>query len=394
MPADRCILSLESGEHFFGLSGAAAGCASGEVVFNTSMTGYQEICTDPSYRGQIVTLAYPLINNYGANYQDPESRRPWLSGLIVRELAGVASNWRNKLPLAEYLSAHQIPIVVGVDTRRLVRILRSGGVRRGLITPIESTACDSDRFSWARGSANLKDGFLDELTARARAVVPLSEKNLVEEVTHPERFEFADDDWTPWPRPTPRRHRSHIALLDTGAKSNIARSLTARGCRVSVLPYETSVEQIRQLAPDGVVVGNGPGDPIAARAAVSTTQALLRRYPTMGICLGHQILALAIGASTSRLKFGHRGANHPVKELSTGRVCITAQNHGFQVNADSLPADSGYSVSHINLNDGSVEGLKHESLPVFSVQYHPEAAPGPQDNQHLFDRFLDLVEAQ
>ena len=390
----RAILSLETGEHFFGYAHGSGGEVGGEVVFNTSMTGYQEITTDPSYRGQIVVLAYPLINNYGANRQDPESRRPWLAGLVVREHAEHSSNWRNQQPLADFLGEFGIPVLSGIDTRRLVRILRSGGVRKGLLSRVKSDVADCDSFAWITGRAVLPDGFLTGLQERAAAVPALSAQHLIEEVTYGSQYEFGPEPWEPWPDPGLRRSRPRIALLDTGAKSNIARSLAVRGCRVSVLPYGVSAADVHALQPDGVVLANGPGDPEAAVRAVETVGALIERYPLMGICLGHQVLGLAIGAKTSRLKFGHRGSNHPVKELASGRVCITAQNHGFQVEAESIPPESGFAVSHLNLNDGSVEGLAHRDLPVFSVQYHPEAAPGPQDNQHLFDRFLDLVERQ
>ncbi len=388
----RAVLSLETGEHFFGYGQGAPTEAQGEVVFNTSMTGYQEICSDPSYRGEIVVLAYPLINNYGANDRDPESRRPWLSGLIVRQLAENPSNWRNQLPLDQYLAEFDIPVLTGIDTRRLIRILRSGGVRRGVISRVAGSLAPSDSFSWINGRVDLPAGYLDELSERARTVPRLSAQNLIAEVAHPEQFEFHHDQWAPWPALPARPSRPHIAVLDTGVKSNIARSLTARGCRVSVLPYLQEFAPINSLSPDGVVLANGPGDPESASQVVATARKLIGRYPMMGICLGHQILGLAVGASTSRLKFGHRGSNHPVKDLASGRVHITAQNHGFQVDAQSIPAASGFFVSHINLNDGSVEGLAHRELPIFSVQYHPEAAPGPQDNQHLFDRFLDLVD--
>ncbi len=390
----RAVLSLETGEHFFGYAHGAGGEAGGEVVFNTSMTGYQEISTDPSYRGQIVVLAYPLINNYGANRDDLESRRPWLAGLVVRQLAEHASNWRNQLSLNDFLAEFGIPVLSGIDTRRLVRILRSGGVRKGLLSRVDGRLPECDRFPWITGRVDFPAGFLSALAGRAAAVPALSAQHLIEEVTYGRAYEFVAEPWAPWPTPAMRDSCPRIALLDTGAKSNIARSLTARGCQVNVLPYGSSAASIEALAPDGIVLANGPGDPEAAVKAVNTVRSIVGQYPLMGICLGHQILGLAIGAQTSRLKFGHRGSNHPVKELASGRVCITSQNHGFQVEADSIPADSGFTVSHINLNDGSVEGLAHRRLPVFSVQYHPEAAPGPQDNQHLFDRFLDLVEGR
>ncbi|MDP6182617.1 MAG: glutamine-hydrolyzing carbamoyl-phosphate synthase small subunit [Gammaproteobacteria bacterium] len=389
----RSILSLETGEHFFGVGFGADSEAAGELVFNTSMTGYQEISTDASYDGQIVTLTYPLINNYGTNPLDVESRQPWIAGLIVRELSPTSSNWRASESLDATLSRAGIPGLAGIDTRQLVRILRSGGVRRAVITNVgDGEIPQTTGLEWVMGRAAGIEALLGDLTARANSVLPLSSRRLVENVTTPDRYMFENGPWEPWPAPRIRESRPRIALLDCGVKENIPRSLAIRGCEVSVLPYASAANEISALDPDGVLVANGPGDPEQAEAAVETIGKLIGRYPMAGICLGHQLMGLAIGASTSRLKFGHRGANHPVKDLKSGRVHITSQNHGFQVDAGSVPADGGFYVSHINMNDGSVEGLAHESLPVFSVQYHPEASPGPQDNQYLFERFLDMVE--
>ncbi len=389
----RAILSLETGEHFFGVGFGADSEAAGELVFNTSMTGYQEISTDASYDGQIVTLTYPLINNYGTNPLDVESRQPWIAGLIVRELSPTSSNWRASESLDATLSRAGIPGLAGIDTRQLVRILRSGGVRRAVITNVgDGEIPQTTGLEWVMGRAAGIEALLGDLTARANSVLPLSSRRLVENVTTPDRYMFENGPWEPWPAPRIRESRPRIALLDCGVKENIPRSLAIRGCEVSVLPYASAANEISALDPDGVLVANGPGDPEQAEAAVETIGKLIGRYPMAGICLGHQLMGLAIGASTSRLKFGHRGANHPVKDLKSGRVHITSQNHGFQVDAGSVPADGGFYVSHINMNDGSVEGLAHESLPVFSVQYHPEASPGPQDNQYLFERFLDMVE--
>ncbi len=389
----RSILSLESGEHFFGYGFGPARDSAGELVFNTSMTGYQEIATDASYRGQIVTLTYPLINNYGANPIDVESRRAWIAALVVRQLSPNRSNWRQRRDLDDFLAANDIPGIQGIDTRQLVRILRSGGVRRAVLTRVQPDELpDAGPFEWLHGQVAGLDRLLPALTDRARNVLPLSDQRLVEDVTTPDRYLHDVEPWAPWVAPPVRESNPRIALLDCGVKQNILRSLSIRGCRVTVLPYGASPADIDALDPDGVMLVNGPGDPEQAELAIDTIRALVGRYPIAGICLGHQLLSLAIGATTSRLKFGHRGANHPVKDLATGRVHITSQNHGFQVDADSIPADSGFEVSHVNMNDGSVEGIAHQELPIMTVQYHPEASPGPQDNQYLFERFLDLVE--
>jgi carbamoyl-phosphate synthase small subunit len=392
-PENRAILSLESGEHFFGYGFGPSRDSAGELVFNTSMTGYQEIATDASYRGQIVTLTYPLINNYGANPIDVESRRAWIAALVVRELSPNRSNWRQQRALDDFLAANNIPGIQGIDTRQLVRILRGGGVRRAVLTRVQPDELpEAGAFEWLHGQVNGLDRLLPALTDRARNVVPLSDQRLVEDVTTPNRYLHDVEPWAPWVAPPVRESNPRIALLDCGVKQNILRSLSVRGCRVTVLPYDASPADIDALDPNGVMLVNGPGDPEQAELAIDTIRALVGRYPIAGICLGHQLLSLAIGATTSRLKFGHRGANHPVKDLATGRVHITSQNHGFQVDADSIPADSGFEVSHVNMNDDSVEGIAHKDLPIMTVQYHPEASPGPQDNQYLFERFLDLVE--
>lgn len=355
------ILVLEDGTAFEGISVGAAGMVVGEVVFNTSMTGYQEILTDPSYVGQIVTMTYPLIGNYGINEADNESAFPAAAGFVAREIAGIPSNWRSSGSLANFLRSRGVMALVGVDTRALTRQLRSQGTMRGVILAGEQKAPD-----------------LEELARIAR-------ENPCAADHDPVRLVTAKEPYTIWNDGLP------VILWDLGAKGNIARSLLQRGCRVTVVPAWTSAETILALNPAGIMLSNGPGDPKQASYVVSELAKLLpRRIPTFGICLGHQILGLALGGETYKLKFGHRGGNHPVKDLNTGRVYITSQNHGYAVDADTLDKAS-VEVSHVNLNDGTVEGLQHRQWPVFSVQYHPEASPGPHDSDYLFDRFVSLI---
>lgn len=354
---------LEDGRVFRGVSFGAERDAEGEVVFTTSMTGYQEIATDPSFRGQIVCMTYPIIGNYGVTHFDDQSRRPWISGMIVRDYTDWPSNWRSEGTLAEYFKRQDIPAISGVDTRALTRHIRQEGAMRGLLV------------------AKIGDRSLDDLKARARVAWTPADANVVADVTVEEPRDIGRGDL-------------HVVLIDCGVKENILESLGRRGVRVTVVPFDTPYEDIAALQPDGVLTSPGPGDPDRAAPAADTVRALLdARVPYLGVCLGHQLLAHAIGASTSKLKYGHHGGNHPVLDIASGRVHITSQNHVYQVDAESVPAGDGWRVSQINLNDGSVEGLAHATLPVFSIQYHPEGAPGPQDTQYVFDQFVELLRA-
>ena len=373
-------LALEDGAIFYGkpfgsLEALESG-RRGEVVFVTAMTGYQEICTDPSYRGQMVTMTYPLIGNYGIADEDVESRRPWISALIVREWCDEYSNWRGGQNIDDYLRRNGIPGIYDLDTRALTRHLREAGSLRAVI-----------RLYHAGEQPDVA-----ALVAAAKRVHSVSDLDVVGEVSTE-----ALAPWETKPAPvTKQAHRAkppRVLLVDTGFKRNIARQLVAHGMEVIVAPHQVDLATIKEIAPDGVLLSNGPGDPESVAALIALTKTLIydERMPVMGICLGHQIIGLAAGAQTGRLLFGHHGANHPVREVRTGRVTVTSQNHNFQVDAATIPVASGLYVSHINLSDGSVEGMAHETLPVFSVQYHPEAAPGPEDNQQLFDRFATMI---
>jgi carbamoyl-phosphate synthase small subunit len=368
------ILALEDGTWFRGDAAGAEGEARGEVVFNTSMTGYQEVLTDPSYAGQIVTMTCPEIGNYGVSPEDVESRAPQVAGFIIRDESPMASNWRAEMTLRDYLVANRIVAISDIDTRALTRQLRSGGVMRGVI---------------ATGSA------LDvqALVERARAIPSMEGSDLVRGVTAQTAFDWPAEDPDEFgvaPEHRPAR-RLKIAAYDFGMKWNILRRLSAHGCDVRVYPATTPASELLATNPDGVFLSNGPGDPAPLTYAIDNARALVAsNVPVFGICLGHQILGLAMGGSTFKLKFGHRGANHPVKKLATGKVEITSQNHGFAVDPASLPDD--VEVTHLNLYDGTVEGLRHKTKPVFCVQYHPEASPGPHDADYLFDDFLQLIE--
>jgi carbamoyl-phosphate synthase small subunit len=369
----KATLALENGLWYEGEAAGATGETGGEVVFNTSLTGYQEILTDPSYAGQIVTMTCPEIGNYGIAPDDGESRAPQVAGFIIRDESPVASNWRSDSTLRDYLIRNNVVAISDIDTRALTRVLRSAGVMRGVI---------------ATGDADPR-----VLVENARGLAPMEGSDLVRGVTCDAPFDWTPstpDEFAPYPQRRARRPLK-IAAYDYGMKWNILRRFTAYGCDVRVYPATAPASELLESRPDGVFLSNGPGDPAVLDYAVQNARDLVNAdVPVFGICLGHQILSLAMGGSTYKLKFGHRGANHPVKELDSGKVEITSQNHGFAVDPGSLPKD--VRVTHVNLYDGTVEGLRHETKPVFCVQYHPEAAPGPHDADYLFRQFLDEME--
>ncbi len=370
-PGKRGFLALEDGSVFEGISIGAEGERDGEVVFNTSMTGYQEILTDPSYRGQIVTMTYPMIGNVGINQEDIESAKPQVSGFVVRENSRVFSNFRSQESLSEYLVRHNIVAIEGIDTRALVRRIRDRGAQKGIISSID---CDpASLVEKARNSPGLVGRDL------VREVVPENRREWQEKL-HPlmEHAKSADG-----------KQPFHVVCLDFGMKWNIPRHLSDRGNTVTILPGTASAKEVLNLNPDGVFLSNGPGDPEPLEYAISTIRELLGKKPIFGICLGHQLLSLASGAKTFKLKFGHRGANQPVLHCETGRVEITSQNHGFAVAEDNLP--DCLEITHRNLNDNTIAGVRHKSVPAFSVQYHPEASAGPHDSSYLFDEFQSLM---
>jgi len=371
----KATLALENGIWYEGEAAGAPGETGGEVVFNTSMTGYQEILTDPSYAGQIVAMTAPEMGNYGVAHNDPESRGTQVAGFIVREESPIASNWRSEGTLRDYLTRNNIVAISNIDTRALTRVLRSAGVMRGII---------------ATGDTDPRT-----LVDRAQALPSMEGSDLVLGVTCEREFDWQpssspEDEFAP---PAPRRVRRNlrVAAYDYGMKWNILRRFTAYGCDVRVFPATAPASELIAAGPDGVFLSNGPGDPAVLSYAIANARHLVEAdVPVFGICLGHQVLSLAMGGETYKLKFGHRGANHPVREIESGKVEITSQNHGFAVDPDSLPSD--VKVTHVNLYDGTVEGLRHTTKPVFCVQYHPEAAPGPHDADYLFRQFVEEME--
>jgi carbamoyl-phosphate synthase small subunit len=372
----EAVLALADGRVFRGRAFGALGEVTGEVVFNTAMTGYQEVLTDPSYKGQLVCMTYPEIGNVGINREDEESARVYVEGFIVREYVPRPSNWRSEMALGEYLEGAGVPGIELIDTRALVRHIRTTGAQEAVLSSINLDA--------------------DELVAKAKASPGLIGRDLVKEVTCDQPYDWEVADWeinTGYRLPTSAELRDAplIVAIDYGIKRNILQRLVAAGFRVKVMPAKSSAEEVLALNPDGVFLSNGPADPAAVLYAHETVRGLLKHKPIFGICLGHQILGLALGGKTYKLTFGHHGANHPVIDLRTSRVEITSQNHGFAVDADSLQGSA--ELSHLNLNDKTVEGLRGKGLPFFSVQYHPEASPGPHDAGYLFARFRKLVEA-
>jgi carbamoyl-phosphate synthase small subunit len=374
----NAILALEDGTWFQGVSAGAPGHTEGEVVFNTSMTGYQEVLTDPSYAGQIVTMTAPQIGNYGVAETDHESEKPQVAGFVMRDPSPMSSNWRAQGTLKDYLTRHNIVAIGDIDTRALTKKLRSAGVMRGII---------------ATGTHDPAD-----LVERARGIAHMEGSDLVKDVTCSAPYDFESSlaetvtDASFGVAPLRRAKRPlRVAAYDFGIKRNILRRLAAHGCQVRVFPASTPASELLAWKPDGIFLSNGPGDPAAVTYAIDNIKEIAgSNVPTFGICLGHQLMGLALGAQTYKLKFGHRGGNHPVKQLESGAVEITSQNHGFAVDPDSLP--SNVKVTHLNLYDGTVEGLRHTDKPIFSVQYHPEASPGPHDADYLFQEFLDEME--
>ena len=376
----QAILALEDGRIFRGHGYGHPGECQGEVVFNTSLTGYQEIATDPSYAGQIVVLTNPQIGNYGTNRADNESARPFIEGLIVREFSQISSNWRSEQVIDEYMERYAVPVLAEIDTRALVRHLRNHGVMRGIVSTTESNC--------------------EILIQKAKNIRKMDGTDLAKVVSTKSMYPFdssdtrnqSDDALLPNAfSQNAKEQKLHVVAYDFGIKHNILRMLTRENCRVTVVPAETTADEVLGLKPDGVFLSNGPGDPEPVDYAVRAIRQMMGRVPVFGICLGHQLCGLALGGRTYKLKFGHHGGNHPVKNYATGKVEITAHNHNFAVDPDSINAND-VELTHVDLNDQTLEGLRHKTLPLFSVQYHPEAAPGPHDSHYLFRDFRQMME--